>query len=94
MNPESAQKQMLDELESFLESMPTSWLLDGEPFVKYRTLIDLLEKQPTDEEVAGTKSLISRHRLIKQILDRQKADGYWGTPRGIYTWWPKKDTTF
>jgi hypothetical protein len=27
-------------------------------------------------------------------MDTRNADGYWGTPRDIYQWWPRKDTTF
>lgn len=82
------------ELENFLELMPVDWLLSGEPFVKYRTLLDLLDRQESDKEVIATKRAIVKHSLIKQIFKRQNRDGYWGTPRDIYTWWPKKDTTF
>lgn len=91
---ESDEEQMLKRLERFLELLPIDWLLSGEPFVKYRTLIDLLGREEGDQEVVATKRLISEHRLIKQIFDKQNRDGYWGTPKDIYTWWPKKDTTF
>jgi len=84
----------MKKLDSFLKSMPVDWLLDGEPFLKYRTLIDLLDRPEKDKDVGVAKDSISRHRLIKQIFDKQNKDGYWGTPKDIYTWWPKKDTTF
>lgn len=84
----------MKKLDSFLKSMPVDWLLDGEPFVKYRTLIDLLDEPEKGKEVAKNKRLICNHGSIKQIFDRQNKDGYWGTPKDIYTWWPKKDTTF
>jgi hypothetical protein len=84
----------MKKLDSFLKSMPVDWLLDGEPFVKYRTLIDLLDRPEKAKEVAQNKRSICNHGLIKQIFDKQNKDGYWGTPKDIYTWWPKKDTTF
>lgn len=87
-------EHMLDKLKRFLELMPIDWFLSGEPFVKYRTLTDLLGKLESDKEVVASKELVCRHRLIKKIFDRQNRDGYWGTPKDIYTWWPKKDTTF
>ena len=74
--------------------MPIDWLLSGEPFVKYRILIDLLDRQEKDKEVVATKKLIRTHKLIKQIFTRQNKAGYWGTPNDIYKWFPKKDTTF
>lgn len=77
-----------------LNFIDIDWLLDGESFVKYRTLIDLLGKEENDKEVIAIKKAIVKHRLIKQIFDRQNKDGYWGTLKDIYTWWPKKDTTF
>lgn len=85
---------MLNKLGRILELMPIDWLLSGEPFVKYRTLIDLLDREREDKEVVVTKKLVYEHKLVKQIFDKQNKDGYWGTPKDIYTWWPKKDTTF
>lgn len=77
-----------------LQSIPIDWLLNGEPFVKYRTLIDLLDKDRKDKEVLAVENLVSKHKLVKQIFAKQNEDGYWGTPADIYKWWPKKDTTF
>jgi hypothetical protein len=85
---------MLTRLEELLDSMPIYWLLEGEPFVRYWALIDLLGGQEDDKEVQGARRSIAKHSLVKQIFDRQNEDGYWGTARDIYTWWPKKDTTF
>jgi len=85
---------ILTRLETFLELMPIDWLLTREPFVQYRTLVDLFDRPEVDKEVVATRRVVSKHRLIRQILDKQNRDGYWGTPRDIYTWWPKKDTTF
>ncbi len=85
---------MSDKLRRSLELAPIDWLLSGEPFVKYRTFIDLLGRPESDREVVAAKRSISQHVLIQHIFDKQNEDGYWGTPRDIYTWWPKKDTTF
>ena len=70
------------------------WLLEGEPWVKYRTLVDLLDKNENDKEVIRAKKEISEHSLIKKIFKKQNKNGYWEMPKDIFTWWPKKDTTF
>ncbi|UCG92581.1 MAG: terpene cyclase/mutase family protein [candidate division WOR-3 bacterium] len=85
---------MQNQLKIFLQQMPIDWLLSGEPFVQYRTLIDLLGKRESDGEVIEVKRHMSKHPLIREIFDKQNKDGYWGTPRDIFMWWPKKDTTF
>lgn len=76
------------------KSIPVEWLMNGEPFVKYRTLTDLLGRNQGEKEVLAVEQSITQHKLIKQIFDRQNKGGYWGTPQDIYKWWPKKDTTF
>ena len=73
---------------------PTRWLLAGEPWVVYRTLIDLLGKNEGDKEVAAAKEAIPKHPLLKRVFEHVNEDGYWGKPKDIHTWWPKKDTTF
>jgi len=70
------------------------WLLAGEPWVRYRTLRDILNKDEDDREVAAAHKAISEHKLIKKIFEKQNKNGYWGKPKDIHTWWPKKDTTF
>ena len=71
-----------------------NWLLEDEPWVRYRTLIDLLGKKENDKDVIKAKEEIIQHPLIKNIFKKQNKDGYWGLPKDIFTWWPKKDTTF
>ncbi len=85
---------MQDQLKKFKELMPVNWLLSGEPFVKYRTLMDLLDRSRENKEVLANEKLVYENRLVKKIFDKQNKDGYWGAPKDIYTWWPKKDTTF
>ncbi len=83
---------MAEDLRTFLDRAPVDWLLDGQSFVRYRTLEYLLGKE--DEQVSSAKRSLVRDKLIKRILDDQKRGGYWGAPGDIYRWWPKKDTTF
>ena len=70
------------------------WLLDGEPWVVYRTLTWLLDKGEKDDSVMAARAAIPNHPLIKKIFAGLNEDGYWGKPKDIHTWWPKKDTTF
>jgi hypothetical protein len=70
------------------------WLLRGEPWVAYRVLTDLLDKDEADNRVATAQMAAYGHPLIKRIFENLNEDGYWGTPRDIHTWWPKKNTTF
>jgi len=71
-----------------------NWLLEGDPWVRFRTLVDLLDKNENEGEVIQTKKEIVQHPLMKKIFKKQNKDGYWGVPKDIFTWWPKKDTTF
>jgi hypothetical protein len=71
-----------------------NWLLEGEPWVRYRTLKDVLSKDGSNAEVTTAKRAINNHASIKQLFVKQNRNGYWGTSKDIYTWWPKKDTTF
>jgi hypothetical protein len=80
--------------ETLLKGELLEWLLAGEPWVVYRTLSDLLNKEEKDKEVVEFRMTIPEHRLIKRIFQRLNKDGYWGKPKDIHTWWPKKDTTF
>jgi hypothetical protein len=53
-----------------------------------------MDKKETDKEVIQAKKEISEHPLIGKIFKKQNKDGYWGVPKDILTWWPRKDTTF
>jgi len=70
------------------------WLLTGEPWVGYRTLTDLQEKDEEDNAVMTAKAAIPQHPFICNILGGLNKEGYWGTSKDIHTWWPKKNTTF
>lgn len=70
------------------------WLLAGEPWVACHTLTDLLDKNENDPEVAAAKKAVTEHPLVKKIFKDLNKNGYWGTPKDIHTWWPRKYTTF
>ena len=82
------------DLGALLKGELLEWLLEGEPWVVYRTLVDLLCRDERDEEVVKARVAISNHPLVKKIFSGLNEDGYWGEPKDIYTWWPKKNTTF
>jgi hypothetical protein len=77
-----------------LKAIPAAWLLEGEPWVRYRVLTELLDRSHNDSDVVDANDSIAEHELVKGIYDRRNAQGYWGTPKDIHTWWPKVDTTF
>lgn len=79
--------------EAILREGLVEWLLAGEPWLVYRTLTDLLDKEEKDDLVVKTRTAIPEHRLVRKIFDGLNEDGYWGRPKDIHTWWPKKDTT-
>jgi hypothetical protein len=70
------------------------WLLEGECWVVYRVLTDLMDKDEGDNRVATAQMAVYGHPLIKRIFESQNEEGYWGTPKDIHTWWPRKNTTF
>jgi len=70
------------------------WLLAGEPWIVYRTLTDLLDKDEKDKAVVTARTAIPEHQLVEKIFKSLNKDGYWGKPKDIHTWWPKKGTTF
>jgi len=71
-----------------------SWLLEGNPWIVYRTLTDLLDKKEDEEEVIAARIAVAKHQLVQKIFNGLNESGYWGNPKDIHTWWPRKDTTF
>lgn len=54
------------------------WLLEeDEPSVRYRTLVELLDRGQDDPEVAAAKKAIPRSGPVRRILERMHPDGYW-----------------
>jgi len=81
-------------LKTLLKEELVEWLLAGEPWVAYRTMTDLLGKDEKENIVATTRMAVPEHPLVKKIFKGSNEDGYWGRPKDIHTWWPRKDTTF
>jgi len=81
-------------LKQLLKEELIEWLLAGEPWVVYRTLIDLLDKDEKEKAVTKARAAVAEHPLVKGIFKGLNKDGYWGTPKDIHTWWPRKNTTF
>jgi hypothetical protein len=79
---------------TWLKKELIQWLLEGDPWVAYRTLTDLLYKDKHDELVSVARKAIPEHSLIKKIFSGLNQDGYWGAPKDIHTWWPRKGSTF
>jgi hypothetical protein len=77
-----------------LNQDPTEWLLGGEPWTLYRTLLDLRGLENSDGRVVTAQKGVFKHELVRRILDKRNKDGYWGVPKDIHTWWPRRDTTF
>ncbi|KPJ49747.1 hypothetical protein AMJ40_04865 [candidate division TA06 bacterium DG_26] len=81
-------------LKEFLDTIPINWILSGEPWVRYRALLDIFGKRETDGEVVAARESVRNHILIRRIFEGQNRKGYWGNPDDIYKWFPKKSTTF
>jgi hypothetical protein len=62
-----------------LNGDPLSWLLDPEnPFVRYWTLVDILNRPADDPEVQEARVAITHQSLVKELFSLQRPEGYWG----------------
>jgi hypothetical protein len=62
-----------------LNGDPLPWLLDAEaPSVRYWTLIDILNRPPSDPEVQEARAAIAQQPLVKELFTLQHPEGYWG----------------
>jgi hypothetical protein len=63
-----------------------SWLLEPDnPSVRYFALTDLLDRKESDPEVKKVKAGIMEYGIVPKILEKQHAEGFWGTGRDFYT---------
>jgi hypothetical protein len=70
---------------SLLNADPTDWLLgEDNPSVRYLTLVDILEKSPSDPDVVKARRDIMVKGIAPQILAKQEDEGYWGDPERMY----------
>lgn len=80
--------------EMAIENDLAHWLLEGDPWVVYRTLTWLLDSDENSTASRKARAAIQEHPLIKKTFAGLNKDGYWGVPKDIHTWWPAKGTTF
>ena len=79
--------------QEILSKHPIKWLLEKEnPPVRYFTLRDLLDREETDSEVKEAKAAIPTSNVIKKMLSKQKAEGYWENLDSPYH--PKYKSTY
>jgi len=77
---------------SLLKADPTEWLLEKDnPSVRCFTLTDILGKPESDSEVRDAKDEIMEVEAVPKILAKQSNEGYWETPKNLYT--PKYKAT-
>ena len=69
----------------FVSDDTINWLLeDDNPSVKYYTLINLLGKSVSNQEVINAKNQIMKKGVVPKILSKQKEGGYWGIEDDFY----------
>lgn len=62
-----------------LNGNPLPWLLEPEnPFIRYWTLLDILDRAENDPEVQEARDAISEQSLVKELFALQQPGGYWG----------------
>jgi hypothetical protein len=65
--------------QSRLEDDPLPWLLDpADPWVRFWTLVDLLDRPADDREVIEARSAIAAQPLVQELFALQRPGGYWG----------------
>lgn len=61
------------------------WLLDpSQPSVRYRTLVDLLDRSDRDPEVVAAKRKIPTEGWAAQLFAKQKPEGHWESATNLY----------
>ena len=69
-----------------LKADPTEWLLSvGQPWVVYRTLVDILDSEEADPEVVTAKAAIARAEPINKIFAQQMTEGGWESDALCYS---------
>jgi hypothetical protein len=71
---------------------PKAWLLEpDDPSVRFWALQDLEGKSPRDSEVVAAQEAVMESSLVKAILGKQEAGGWWVSEKDMYN--PKYTAT-
>jgi hypothetical protein len=61
------------------------WLLDPkDPSIRFHTLIDLLDRPISDEDVVVTRERIRSYGPVRRIMATQNREGYWPPEETCY----------
>lgn len=78
--------------QEWLSADPIPWLLAGDdPALRYRVLVDLLDRPADDPEVRAAREAIPSSPLVAAILAAQHPNGHWAEAQSTY--WPKYRAT-
>ena len=69
----------------FLLADPIPWLLEGEDAaLRYRVLVDLLDRPESDSEVQKARAAIPEAPVVAAILAAQHPEGHWAEAKSTY----------
>lgn len=64
---------------------PLDWLLEeNDPSIRYFTLLNLLDRLESDDDVVKARGQVIRSILVERLAERQHPGGYWGKPEDFY----------
>lgn len=76
----------MKKIEQIINEETIDWLLEKEnPSVRYFTLLKLLKKSESDDDVIQAKKDIMKTGVVPRILNKQNEEGYWRDPLKFYT---------
>jgi hypothetical protein len=69
---------VLQEVDVLVSKDVVSWLLEPEdPSLRYRTMVELLDKSSDNPEAIACKRQIAESVPVKDLLNKMHSDGYW-----------------
>jgi hypothetical protein len=75
-----------------IDDKTVDWLLGTDnPSVRYWTLVGILGKHPSDQEVVSAQGAIMNSACVKSIIKAMDPEGYWGKSNDLYN--PKYTAT-
>jgi hypothetical protein len=71
---------------SVLKVDPMEWLLsEGQPWLVYHTLVDILDKEETDPDMEAARATIAKVDSIEKIFAEQSPEGGWESDTHCYS---------